>query len=161
MHPNAQRVQGILAGLGVAGEVVELAASTGTAAEAAAAIGTTVERIVKSLVFAAGDEPVLVLASGANRVSLTRLAQHLGRPARRPDADAVKRWTGFPIGGTPPVGHATPLRTLIDRDLLQHPELWAAAGTPHAVFRTHPDELLRITGGEVVDIKEGSLPDET
>lgn len=154
MHPNAQRIQTELEALGATGEVIELAASTRTAQEAAAAIGTTVAQIAKSLVFLAGERPVLVIASGVNRVSLEKLAALLGGPARRPDAETVKRLTGFPIGGVAPVGHATPPRVLVDRDLLQYAEIWAAAGTPHAVFRTTPDELVRITGGEAVDVKE-------
>jgi prolyl-tRNA editing enzyme YbaK/EbsC (Cys-tRNA(Pro) deacylase) len=153
MHPNAERVQSELRSLGADGEVVELAASTRTSQEAAAAIGTTVAQIAKSLLFLNGEAPVLVIASGVNRVSMEKLAAHLGSPATRPDADSVKRLTGFPIGGVAPVGHATRPRVLIDRDLLQYQEIWAAAGTPHAVFRTTPGELVRITQGEVTDIK--------
>jgi prolyl-tRNA editing enzyme YbaK/EbsC (Cys-tRNA(Pro) deacylase) len=154
MHPNAQRVQAALAALGASGQVIELTATTRTSAEAAAALGTTVAQIAKSLVFLAGEEPVLVIASGVNRVSLSKLAQQLARPVSRADADTVKRLTGFPIGGVPPVGYESPLHTLIDRDLLQYPEIWAAAGTPHAVFPTTPTELVRITGGTVADVRE-------
>lgn len=154
MHPNAERVQTELKSLGAAGEVVELAASTRTSQEAAAAIGTTVAQIAKSLVFLTGETPVLVIASGVNRVSMEKLAAHLGSPAIRPDAETVKRLTGFPIGGVAPVGHVTRPRVLIDRDLLQYQEIWAAAGTPNAVFRTTPEELVRMTGGEVTDIRE-------
>ena len=154
MHPNAQRIQDLLTALGASGSVQELAASTRTSAEAAAALGTTVAQIAKSLVFQAGDEPVLVIASGINRVSLEKLSHLVGTPVGRADAEAVKRHTGFPIGGVPPVGHASPLRILIDQDLFRYPELWAAAGTPNAVFRTSPDELARITGGEVADLRE-------
>jgi prolyl-tRNA editing enzyme YbaK/EbsC (Cys-tRNA(Pro) deacylase) len=154
MHPNAERVQEALKAQGGEGTVLELPASTRTAAEAAVAIGTTVDQIAKSLVFLAGDEPVLVLASGADRVSVEKLGRFLGAPVRRADAEAVKRLTGFPIGGVAPVGHASRLRVLIERNLLQHPEVWAAAGTPHAVFRTSPAELIRVTGGEVADLRE-------
>ncbi|HEX3552003.1 MAG TPA: YbaK/EbsC family protein [Thermoanaerobaculia bacterium] len=154
MHPNAERVQAELRARDCSGQVVELAASTRTAQEAAEAIGTTVAQIAKSLVFLVGGDPVLVIASGINRVSLSKLTDHLGTLAFRPDADTVKRLTGFPIGGVAPVGHATPLRVLIDRDLLKYPEIWAAAGTPNAVFRTTPEELVRMTGGEIVDIRE-------
>jgi prolyl-tRNA editing enzyme YbaK/EbsC (Cys-tRNA(Pro) deacylase) len=94
-----------------------------------------------------------VIASGTNRVSMEKLASYLGSPATRPDADTVKRLTGFPIGGVAPVGHATRPRVLIDQDLLQYEEIWAAAGTPHAVFRTTPADLVRVTQGEVTDIK--------
>ncbi|HEV7505567.1 MAG TPA: YbaK/EbsC family protein [Thermoanaerobaculia bacterium] len=154
MHPNAERVQTELKARGGTGEVVELAASTRTAQEAATAIGTTMAQIVKSLLFLAGNDPILVLASGSNRVSLAKLAAHLGVPVTRPDADSVKRLTGFPIGGVAPVGHASPLRVLIDCDLLQYQEIWAAAGTPHAVFRTTPEELERMTEGKVLEIRE-------
>lgn len=154
MHPNAQRVQDILTALGASGPVQELVASTRTAAEAAAALGTTVAQIAKSLVFLAGSKPVIVIASGANRVSLEKLSRLFGEPVLRADAEAVKRHTGFPIGGVAPVGHAAPLHILIDRDLFRYPELWAAAGTPNAVFRTSPDELARITGGDVADVRE-------
>lgn len=154
MHPSAERVQAVLASLGAAGQVVELAASTRTAGEAAAAIGTTVAQIAKSLVFLSGEAPVLVIASGIHRISLPRLARHLGGTVRRADAGAVRRLTGFPIGGVPPVGHPAPLPVLIDRGLLDHAGIWAAAGTPHAVFPTTPEELARITGGEIVDVRE-------
>jgi prolyl-tRNA editing enzyme YbaK/EbsC (Cys-tRNA(Pro) deacylase) len=153
MHPNAERVQSELRTLGAKGEVIELAASTRTSQEAAEAIGTTVAQIAKSLVFVSGEMPVLVIASGANRVSMEKLAALLGSPATRPDSDAVKRLTGFPIGGVAPVGHAIRPRVLIDWDLLQYEEIWAAAGTPNAVFRTTPEELARITGGEIVDVR--------
>jgi prolyl-tRNA editing enzyme YbaK/EbsC (Cys-tRNA(Pro) deacylase) len=154
MHPNAQKVQDELKALGAGGDVVELAASTRTSQEAAAAIGTTVAQIAKSLVFLSGEAPVLVIASGVNRVSMDKLERILGGRAVRPDADTVKRLTGFPIGGVAPVGHAVRPRVLIDRDLLQYEEIWAAAGTPNAVFRTTPEELTRITEGELVDVRE-------
>jgi len=154
MHLNAQHVQAVLTTLGSTSQVQELAASTRTAAEAASALGTTVAQIAKSLVFLAGEEAVLVIASGANRVSQDKLAALLGLPIRPADADAVKRFTGFPIGGVAPVGHPVPLRVLIDRDLVQLAEVWAAAGTPHAVFRTTPEELVRITGGALADVRE-------
>jgi prolyl-tRNA editing enzyme YbaK/EbsC (Cys-tRNA(Pro) deacylase) len=160
MHPSAARVQAELVSLGAVGTVVELEASTRTAEEAAAAIGTTVARIAKSLVFLAGEEPVLVIASGIHRISVPRLASYLGQAVKRADADAVRRLTGFPIGGVPPVGHSRPSRVLIERGLLDQPEIWAAAGTPHAVFRTVPEELVRITAGEVVDVREDSQAGE-
>jgi prolyl-tRNA editing enzyme YbaK/EbsC (Cys-tRNA(Pro) deacylase) len=112
-----------------------------------------VAQIVKSLVFLAGGEPVLVLASGANQVDEARLAALTGAPIRRADAAAVRTATGFAIGGVPPVGHARPMTVFIDRDLTRHAELIAAAGTPRAVFRLTPDELCRITGGRLEDLK--------
>lgn len=154
MHPNAQRVQEALAGAGVDVEVVEFVESTRTAAEAAGAIGTTVAQIVKSLVFLAGEAPLLVIASGANRVSLTKAAAIAGADVHRADAGTVRRVTGFPIGGVPPVGLQSPLQILIDRDLLRFDHVWAAAGTPNAVFRITPSDLVRVTGGEVADVRE-------
>ncbi|GAB4430490.1 MAG: YbaK/EbsC family protein [Anaerolineae bacterium] len=152
---SAQRVQDALAALGFAmGQVVELPASTRTAAEAAAAIGCTVAQIAKSLIFRGvqSGEPVLVIASGVNRVNEARVAERLGEPIAKADADYVRAQTGFVIGGVPPVGHDRPLRTFIDADLLQYEEIWAAAGTPHAVFRLTPADLERLTGGEVIHL---------
>jgi prolyl-tRNA editing enzyme YbaK/EbsC (Cys-tRNA(Pro) deacylase) len=148
-----ERVRAALACCGVPSVVVrEFAESTATAAAAAAALGTTVERIVKSLVFVSPDGPLLVLASGANRVDLEKLGGLVGGPARRANADQVRAVTGFAIGGVPPVGHSTAMVTYIDRDLLDQNELWAAAGTPNAVFVLDPETLVRITRGKVVDI---------
>lgn len=132
--------------------VREFAASTATADDAAAAIGTSVGRIVKSLVFMAGDQPVLVLASGPNRVDLEKVGRLLDKPITRAKADQVKALTGFSIGGVPPVGHAQRLSTLVDRDLLQYDEVWAAAGTPNTVFSLSPKDLVRITDGRVEDV---------
>jgi prolyl-tRNA editing enzyme YbaK/EbsC (Cys-tRNA(Pro) deacylase) len=154
LHRNAQRVQSELVARGAGGRVVELPASTRSAAEAAAAIGTEVAKIAKSLVFRAGDAGVLVIASGANRVSVDKVSRLTGTPIARADADDVRRLTGYPIGGVPPLAHTTPLRILIDRDIMEHEEIWAAGGTPRAVFPTTPQELARMTQGELADIKE-------
>jgi prolyl-tRNA editing enzyme YbaK/EbsC (Cys-tRNA(Pro) deacylase) len=152
-HPTVARVQEALRARGHSGEVVELAESTRTAAEAAAACGVHVGQIVKSLVFVADGEPILVLASGINQVDEDRLATLTGKPVRRADASAVRTATGFAIGGVPPVGHARELRVFVDRDLLGYPELIAAAGTPRAVFRLTPAELCGMTAGRVEDLK--------
>lgn len=154
--PAVQRVVAALAALGVEPRVRAFDSSTATAADAAATIGTTVERIVKSLVFAAADRPVLVLVSGVNRVDTTKLSALLGRPARQADAALVRQATGFAIGGVPPVGHAAPLPVYVDRDLLQYDLVWAAAGTPNAVFPITPGELVRVTGGRVADVAQAS-----
>src|SRR6266571_4734735 len=149
---SLERVRASLAQLGLDHLTVrEFAESTATASDAAAAIGTTVGRIVKSLVFMAGEQPVLVLASGPNRVDLTKVSRLLGKPITRANADQVRTLTGFAIGGVPPVGHAQPLSTLVDRALLQYDEVWAAAGTPNAVFAIAPPDLVRITDGRVED----------
>ncbi len=155
LSASAQKVQAALAASGLASQVLELPDSTRSAREAAQAIGCRVEQIVKSLVFRGGNtnKPVLVLASGPNRVNEARLGELLGERAERADPDFVRQHTGFAIGGVPPLGHAEPLMTLIDEDLLGYEELWAAAGTPHAVFRLTPAELQSLTAGQVVRVK--------
>jgi prolyl-tRNA editing enzyme YbaK/EbsC (Cys-tRNA(Pro) deacylase) len=152
---TAQRVQDTLKALGVAGPVVELPASTRSAAEAAQAIGCRVEQIVKSLVFRSlsTNRPVLALVSGANRVDEERLGELVAEGVAKADADYVRQRTGYAIGGVAPVGHAEPLVCLIDEDLFQYDEIWAAAGTPRAVFRLTPPELQRITGGRIASVK--------
>ena len=153
MHPRAQQVQRALAGLGVNIEVRELPDSTRTSVEAAAAIGTTVAQIAKSLIFLHGGQAVLAIVSGANRVSTDKLAARLGAAITQPDAKAVKRLTGYSAGGVPPVGYARQPATFIDEDLLQYDTVWAAAGTPHAVFALRPAQLVSLTSGHVMDLK--------
>ena len=150
----ARRVQEALREAGSAAEVREMPASTRTAEDAAAACGCPVGAIVKSLVFRGAESgvPLLVLTSGANRVHEKRLGRRLGEPLARADAEFVRAATGFAIGGVPPLGHARPMRVAIDRDLTAHSGLWAAAGTPRAVFPTTLEELARLTGGEVVEV---------
>ncbi len=155
LSASAQKVQDALTARGFGTiRVVELPGTTRTAADAAAAIGCTVAQIAKSLVFkgATSGDPVLVIASGPNRVNVERIAEHLGEPIEKADADYVRARTGFVIGGVPPVGHSEALRTFIDRDLLAHGDIWAAAGTPHAVFPLTPDDLVRMTGGDVISV---------
>ncbi len=155
LSPSAQRVQAALAARGFELRVVELPRSTRTAVEAAAAVGCSVGQIAKSLVFRAAHtgRPVLVIASGSNRVSEAAVAARLGEPLAKADADFVRARTGFVIGGVPPVGHAEPLLTLIDEDLLQYEAIWAAAGTPNAVFQLNPADLAGLTGGTLAAIK--------
>jgi Cys-tRNA(Pro) deacylase len=151
---SAQRVQDALQTLGLSLQVVELPGSTRTAVEAAQAIGCQVEQIVKSLIFKSkkSGRPILVVASGANRVNEKKIAGLIGEPLGKADADFVRQRTGFVIGGVPPVGHTEEIETFVDEDLLQYEEIWAAAGTPHAVFRLTPNDLVKITGGRVVNI---------
>jgi prolyl-tRNA editing enzyme YbaK/EbsC (Cys-tRNA(Pro) deacylase) len=153
---SARRVQQALAALGFTLEVRTFAESTRTSAEAAAAVGCTVAQIAKSLVFRRkrAGTPLLVIASGANRVDEKKLAAALGEPVARPDADYVRGETGYAIGGIPPVGHDRRIETLIDDDLLALGEIWAAAGTPNAVFRLTPADLVAMTGGRVMDLKQ-------
>ena len=155
LSASARKVQQALEAQGVAMQVVELPDSTRSAPEAAQAIGCDVAQIVKSLLFKTKKtgRPVLVLASGVNRVDEKKLRQIVGEKIGKADAAFVRAHTGFAIGGVPPIGHKEPLDALIDEDLLQHDQLWAAAGTPHAVFALTPDELLKITAGRVVDVK--------
>jgi prolyl-tRNA editing enzyme YbaK/EbsC (Cys-tRNA(Pro) deacylase) len=149
----AQRIQDVLAARGLPHRVVEFTQTTRSAADAAAAIGCTVAQIAKSIVFkAASGAPVLVIASGPNRVDEAKVAAAIGEPIGKADADFVREATGFAIGGVPPLGHAAPISTLIDRDLLALPTIWAAAGTPNAVFQLTPAELVGMTGGAPADI---------
>ena len=155
LKASAQRVQDALTARGFSNQIVELADSTRTAAEAAAAVGCTVGQIAKSLIFrgAQTGQALLVIASGANRVNEKQMATQLGEPLQKATADFVREQTGFAIGGVPPIGHAQPVTTVIDEDLLQFAEIWAAAGHPHAVFRLTPDELVRMTEGVVLCVK--------
>lgn len=154
MKASVQRVADALAALGIQAEITEFAESTRTAEQAAAAVNAVVGQIVKSLVFLAGERPVLALVSGANRVDTQRLAAIAGGLITRADADLVRQATGYSIGGVPPIGHTASLATYLDRDLLQYEQVWAAAGTPNAVFPIAPDELQRITGAAVADLAE-------
>jgi prolyl-tRNA editing enzyme YbaK/EbsC (Cys-tRNA(Pro) deacylase) len=153
LSASAQRVQDALTQLGIVGTVVTLPASTRTAPEAAA-VGCQVGQIAKSLVFRAtsSDTPILVIASGANRVNEARLAEVVGEPIGKADAAFVRAHTGYAIGGVAPVGHPRPLRTFIDADLLAYAEIWAAAGTPNSIFALAPADLPRMTGGVVVTL---------
>jgi prolyl-tRNA editing enzyme YbaK/EbsC (Cys-tRNA(Pro) deacylase) len=114
---------------------------------------------VKSLVFMAADQPILVLASGPNRVDVDKVARLVGEPVVRANANQVRRATGFAIGGVPPVGHPESLTTYVDRDLLQYDQVWAAAGTPNTVFSIVPTELVRITAGRVEDVTQAPASD--
>jgi prolyl-tRNA editing enzyme YbaK/EbsC (Cys-tRNA(Pro) deacylase) len=154
LSQSAMKVQQALNAIGLQVEVMELPASTRTSLEAAQAIGCQVGQIAKSIIFQAltSHRPILVIASGPNRVSEQMIEDLIGEAIGKADADFVRQRTGFVIGGVPPVGHAEALETFIDQDLLQYHEIWAAAGTPHAVFRLTPGDLLRITGGMVVKV---------
>ncbi|TMJ04077.1 MAG: YbaK/EbsC family protein [Alphaproteobacteria bacterium] len=155
LPPSAQRVQDAAAALGLAVTVREMAQPTRTAEEAASACGVSVGQIVKSLVFlgATGGKPYLLLVSGANRVNEKAVAVHLGENLTRPDAGVVRALTGYAIGGIPPFGHDTALATYMDRDLLAYEMIWAAAGTPKAVFRTEPAALRDAAKAIVIDVR--------
>ena len=155
LSPSVQKVQEAIRNLGFSIEVVELEATTRTSADAAQAVGCKVEQIAKSLIFQTKTthRPILIIASGSNRVNEKRITELISEPIGKADADYVRQHTGFAIGGVPPVGHLEKLEILIDEDLLQYEEVWAAAGSPHAVFRLTPSDLVKMTGGRVTPIK--------
>ena len=155
LSTSAQRVQDALMKLELTLQVIELPDSTRSAAEAAEAIGCSVGQIAKSLIFKTrnSQEPILVIVSGPNRVDEKKIGALVGEMITKPDADFVRQHTGFSIGGVPPVGHNQPITTFIDQDLLAFDEIWAAAGTPNAVFCLTGDDLARATGGQVVGVK--------
>jgi prolyl-tRNA editing enzyme YbaK/EbsC (Cys-tRNA(Pro) deacylase) len=158
LAPSAQKVEDWLAARGMAGRVAEMPATTRTSQEAAEAIGCTVAQIAKSLLFRGrtSGRPVLVIASGLNRVDEAKVAALAGERIARPDADYVRSTTGYAIGGVPPVAHAQKMTTLIDADLLSLDPIWAAAGTPFAVFRLTTAELVTLTGGQIADVKKAA-----
>lgn len=156
MHPSAQRVAEAAQALGLDIEIVEFAQTTRSAQEAAEAVGCQVAQIVKSLCFVVNGRSTICLVSGANQLDERKLAALSGvgrKQVSRADADSVKAATGFSIGGVPPFGHATPSPVYVDEDLLQFETVWAAAGTPFAVFAVRPAELARASGGQVADLK--------
>lgn len=156
LRPAAARVQQLLSGIGLETQVIEFAETTKTSADAAQQIGCSVAQIAKSLIFRAkqSNRPVLVIASGVNRVDEKALEALLGEKIGKADADFVRDKTGYAIGGVAPVGHASPPVTYIDEDLLKLKTIWAAAGTPFAVFRLSPADLVRLTGGQVAKIAQ-------
>jgi Cys-tRNA(Pro) deacylase len=155
MHPASQRVLEAARRLGIRIDIRQFDQSTRTAQEAADAIGVRLGQIVKSLVFVADAQPILVLASGPNRADTVKLARQAGaREVRRASAEEVAAATGFTIGGVPPIGHSQPLPIYFDRDLLQYDTVWAAAGTPKAVFAVEPRQLADASGATIADLKE-------
>jgi Cys-tRNA(Pro) deacylase len=156
LRPAAARVQQLLGELGLETDVIEFSGTTKTSADAARQIGCDVAQIAKSLIFRAKqtNRPVLVIASGVNRVDEKALEALLGEKIGKADADFVREKTGYAIGGVAPIGHDTPPVTFIDEDLLKLDTIWAAAGTPFAVFRLAPADLERLTGGQVAKIAQ-------
>ncbi|MBA2691764.1 MAG: YbaK/EbsC family protein [Rubrobacter sp.] len=149
------RVEEALRKAGFENEIVALDATARSAKEAADSLGVEVAQIVKSLVFVGreSETPILVVASGDNRVDEAKVEAHAGEGVERADAKFVKSRTGFSIGGVPPLAHAEDIKTFVDEDLFRHREVWAAAGHTHAVFALSPDELAKMTGGEVISVK--------
>jgi prolyl-tRNA editing enzyme YbaK/EbsC (Cys-tRNA(Pro) deacylase) len=154
MKPAAARFQVALDALGLRRSVIELPVEARTSQQAADAVGVGVGQIAKSLVFMVDGAPIMVIASGVNRVDERKLATLAGGKVRRADADTVKKATGYTIGGVPPFGHDTALRLWIDEDLLGHDLIYAAGGVPECIFPLTPEELLKATGGTVADVRE-------
>lgn len=153
LHKNAVRVVEAARAVGLEIEPREFDEHTRTAEDAARTIGVDVGQIVKSLVFLVDERPVLALVSGDNQLDESKLSQAAGGgTVSRADANAVREVTGYPVGGVPPLGHATPLPVFVDRDLLGHDVVWAAAGTPQCNFAAAPGELVRAVGGVVCDL---------
>jgi prolyl-tRNA editing enzyme YbaK/EbsC (Cys-tRNA(Pro) deacylase) len=155
LSPTAQKVQDLLIARGFECTVIEHAESTRTAQEAADRAGCQLGQITKSLIFKGRQtgKPILVLTSGANRVNEKLISEYAREPIARADADFVREVTGFAIGGVPPIGHAQPMETYLDEDLLQYPTVWAAAGTPNAIFELKTSDLQKMTGARVVRVK--------
>lgn len=155
LSPSAQKVQDHIKSLGFDYTVIEHTESTRTAQEAAERAGCQLGQIVKSLIFKGRltDKPILVLTSGANRVDEKRISQYAGEAISRADADFVRTVTGFAIGGVPPIGHPHKLETYLDEDFLQYATVWAAAGTPNAIFELKTPDLQKMTGAKVARVK--------
>lgn len=155
LSASAQKIQNLLMFLGYGYTVVEHVESTRTAQEAADRAGCTLGQIVKSLIFRGkvSGKPILVLTSGANRVDEKRISEYAGESIRRADADFVRAVTGYAIGGVPPIGHTEKMETYIDEDFLKYPSIWAAAGTPNAIFELKTEDLQKMTGGRVAGVK--------
>jgi len=152
---SARKVQEALIEYGITSQVVEMPQSTRTADDAARTAGCQVGQIVKSLIFKGKNtqQPILVATSGANRVNEKKIANIISEPLAKADAEFVREITGFAIGGVPPVAHTQQIQVFIDEDLLQYDEIWAAAGTPKAIFKLTPAELQKITSGRVISVK--------
>ncbi|MFO7665993.1 MAG: YbaK/EbsC family protein [Desulfobacterales bacterium] len=156
LSDSAKRVQDFLSAKGFSFEVKELPGSARTAQEAADSVGCAVSQIAKSLVFREKktDLPVLVIASGSNRVDLTKIEKETGLKLGKADGNFVKEKVGYAIGGVPPAGHNEPLETILDKDLRKYEVIWAAAGTPFAVFQLKPSDLEPLTNGRWIDLSE-------
>jgi prolyl-tRNA editing enzyme YbaK/EbsC (Cys-tRNA(Pro) deacylase) len=155
LSPSPKKVQDILKAFGFPNQVVELQTTTRTSADAAQAVGCQVEQIAKSIVFRGKqtDKPILVIASGPNRVNEKKIEGFISEPLGKADADYVRKHTGFVIGGVPPIGHLETPEIFVDEDLLRYEEIWAAAGSPNAIFKLTPSELIKMTGGRVISVK--------
>ena len=155
LSSSAQKVQDALVKLGYDYKVVEFDESTRTAQEAADRVGCKIGQIVKSLIFQGkkSGKAILILTSGANRVDIKKIKAHAEEKIGRADPAYVRERSGFAIGGIPPLGHLNPIETYVDEGLLAYNEVWAAAGTPNAVFKMNPSDLEKMTGGKMIRVK--------
>jgi Cys-tRNA(Pro) deacylase len=155
LSPSAQKIQDLLNSLGYSYQVIEHTESTRTAQEAAERAGCELGQIVKSLIFMGKEskKSILVLTSGANRVDEKIISEYAGESIGRADANFVREVTGFAIGGVPPIGHAQKMETYLDEDFLHYQTIWAAAGTPNAIFELQTNDLQKMTNGKIVKIK--------
>lgn len=155
LSPSAQKIQNLLNSLGYEYTVIEHTESTRTAQEAAERAGCELGQIVKSLIFKGKDsgKPIIVLTSGANRVDEKRIREYAGEGIGKADADFVRAVTGFAIGGVPPVGHIQKIETYMDEDFMQYETVWAAAGTPNAIFELKTSDLEKMTDAKIVQVK--------
>ncbi|MGD2029792.1 MAG: YbaK/EbsC family protein [Desulfobacterales bacterium] len=153
-NSSVRKVEEALKAHGLVCQVLTMKETTRTAQDAANTLGCQVEQIVKSLVFVTKKtkKPVLIVASGANRINTKKIRDILSEPVKMAAPDFVRAKTGFAIGGVPPLGHSHPLETFIDEDLLEHTEIWAAAGTSNTMFKLSPDDLQQITQGQVISV---------
>ena len=155
LSPSAQKIQDLLNSLGYDYTVIEHAEYTRTAQEAADRAGCALGQIVKSLIFRGktSGKPILVLTSGANRVDEKRISGYAGESISRADADFVRTVTGFAIGGVPPIGHVEKMETYLDEDFVPYQTIWAAAGTPNAIFELKTEDLQKMTNGKTLQVK--------
>jgi len=155
ISPTAQKIQDLLNSLGYNYTVIEHAESTRTALEAAERAGCELGQIVKSLIFKGKEsgKPIIVLTSGTNRVDEKRIREYAGEGIGKADADFVRAVTGFAIGGVPPVGHIQKIETYMDEDFLRYEVVWAAAGTPKAIFELKTSDLQKMTDAKIVQVK--------
>ncbi len=155
MENNSQTVQAELKKLGFDYKVIELPDSTHTAVDAANALSCQVAQIAKSIIFKTknSNQPILVIASGINRINEDKIIEYISESIEKANADFVLEKTGFIVGGVPPLGHINPIKTFIDQDLMQYDEIWAAAGSSRAVFKLKPQDLSKMTNGQIVSIK--------
>lgn len=154
LNDNSQKIQNFLDKLGLPIEIKEFSESTKTSIDAAKAIGCDVSQIAKSILFRTAEtkRPILVIASGSNRINEKSIERKIKEVIKKADAEFVKDKTGFSIGGVAPFGYDNKIQIFIDKDLMNYDKIWAAAGTPHSVFSLKPEQLLKISKGEIIDI---------